>query len=41
MDYIFEFDAVAKGSAGRDHGIFQLDAGEADAEIGAGGAVAG
>ncbi len=33
MHHIFELNSVAEGSAGGDHRILQLDAGEADAEI--------
>jgi hypothetical protein len=31
MDYVFELDAVAEGSAGGDDGVLELDSGEGDA----------
>ena len=33
MDYVFEFDAVAEGSAGGDDGIFERDAGDGYCEV--------
>ncbi len=36
MNYVLELDSVAEGPAGRDHGIPELNASDADTEIGLG-----